>query len=91
MLITISVLSRPETADLAIFENRPISIKRKYIRMIRKKYNSSEVKLDGTPEAENSYLGYSICANYDFGALEAWNGLFGDFQKSADLDKEKKT
>jgi len=48
-----------------------------------------EIKLDGTSEAENSYLAYYICANYDFGALESWNGLFNDFRKSTNLDKEK--
>jgi hypothetical protein len=56
-----------------------------------KKKNSLEIKLDGTSEAENSYLAYYICANYDFGALEAWNGLFSDFRNSTKLDKEKKT
>ncbi len=57
--------------------------------MIRRKKNWLEIKLDGTSEAENSYLDYYICANYDFGALEAWNGLFSDFRKSTDIDKEK--
>ncbi len=58
--------------------------------MIRQKRNSLEEKLDGTSEAENSYLAHSICANYEFVALEAWSGLFSDFRKSTDLDKEKK-
>ncbi len=43
---------------------------------------------DDTPEAENLNLAYSVRLAYDFGALESWNGLFSDFQKSTDLGKE---
>ncbi len=52
--------------------------------------NSWEVKLDGTSEAENLYLACYACAKYDFDTPAAWNGLFRNFQKSTDLDKEKK-
>ncbi len=48
---------------------------------------SPENGLVETREVEIS--AYSICTERDFGIPEAWNGLFGDFRKSTDLDKEK--
>ena len=48
------------------------------------------IGLVGASRAENLNVTYYVDAKYDFSSLKAWNGLFSDFQKSTDLDSEKK-
>ena len=48
--------------------------------------SSIEVELQGTSRAENLYFSRSLYSKYGFGALDVWNGLFSDFQKSTDLE-----
>ncbi len=50
----------------------------------------TEVELQDTSRAEKLYFTWSMCSEYRFGTLRVSNGLFSDFQKSADLEIQEK-
>ena len=89
----ISIALKDETPFLATFKNQQISIMKKkmvcYAKSIEKS-ELSDIGLVGTSRAENLNLTYYVDAKYDFNSLKGWNALFSDFQKSTDLDNEKK-
>ena len=69
----ISTILKAETAYLATFENRQISIMRKEMvcdEVYREKSELSEIDLVGTLGAENLNSTYSGYAKYDFNGLK---------------------
>ena len=72
MLSMISIVLKIETAYLAIFKNRQISIVKKLVcyETYKEKSDLSDIGLVGASRAENLNMIHSLYAKYDFNSLK---------------------
>ncbi len=79
---TISTVLKAETAYLATFENRQISIMKKkvYDEKYIEKSDLSDIGSVGTSRAENLNLTYYVDAKYDFNSLKAETAYLATFE-----------